>query len=62
MEFLGKLSFTNDEMNSLLAWMEDNQADGEIVSIYFLKNFEDKWSKWVSDDMAAKIKAAVADM
>ena len=62
MEFLSKLSFTNDEMNSLLAWMEDNQADGEIVGIYFLKNFEDKWSKWVSDDMATKIKAAVADM
>ncbi|WP_319532970.1 ABC transporter substrate-binding protein [uncultured Cohaesibacter sp.] len=61
-EFLGKLSFTNDEMNTLLAWMEDNQADGEIAGIYFLQNNEEKWSKWVSDDMAAKIKEAVAAM
>ncbi|SNY90146.1 glycine betaine/proline transport system substrate-binding protein [Cohaesibacter sp. ES.047] len=62
MDFLGKLSFTNKEMNALLAWMEDNQADGEIAGIYFLKNHEDKWTEWLSDDMAAKVKAAVAEM
>ena len=62
MEFLGKLSFKNSEMNELLAWMEDNQADGEFAAIYFLQNFEDMWTPWLPEDVAAKVKEAVAGM
>ena len=62
MDFLGKLSFKNSEMNELLAWMEDNQADGEFAAIYFLQNYEDMWSQWLPDDVAAKVKDAVAGM
>lgn len=62
MEFLGKLAFTNDEMNSLLAWMEDNQADGEIAGIYFLQNHEDKWTQWLNDEQVAKVKEALEGM
>ncbi|WP_025897779.1 ABC transporter substrate-binding protein [Sneathiella glossodoripedis] len=61
-EYLSKRSFTNAKMNELLAWMEDNQADGDIAMEHFMKNNEDIWSKWVSADAAAKIKKALANL
>lgn len=53
-------SFTNEQMNVLLAWMEDQQADGEYAVEHFLLNYEDTWSKWVDSDTAQKIKKALA--
>ncbi|OED42684.1 ABC transporter substrate-binding protein [Endozoicomonas sp. (ex Bugula neritina AB1)] len=61
-EYLQKRSFTNAHMSSLLAWMEDNQADGEIVMEYFLKNNKDKWQAWMSKDAAAKVSQALAEL
>ena len=49
-------------LNKVLAWKADEQADGETAAIYFLQNFEDRWSSWLDPDQAAKVKAAVADM
>lgn len=61
-EFLGKRAFTNKFMNGFLAWMDDNQADGEIAMEHFLKTEESVWSAWVSGEAAQKIKAALAQM
>ena len=61
-DYLSRRSFTNAKMNSLLAWMEDNQADGEIAGEHFLMNNEKIWSAWVSAPVAKKIKAALADL
>ncbi|MEH6474612.1 MAG: ABC transporter substrate-binding protein [Sneathiella sp.] len=58
--YLTKRSFKNSEMNELLAWMEDNQADGDIAMEQYMKNNEATWSTWVSADVAAKIKKALA--
>ncbi len=58
--YLGKRSFTNAEMNKLLAWMENNQADGDVAMEHFLKENEKTWRAWVSADVAAKIKSALA--
>ena len=60
--YLQTRSFTNDFMNTLLAWMDENQADGEIGSVHFLTEFEDVWTEWVSDDVAANIKGALASL
>ena len=46
-------------MNELLAWMEDNQADGEYGAYYFLENYENIWLDWVSKDVANKVKASL---
>ena len=46
-------------MNVLLAWMDDNQADGEYAMEYFLANYENIWTPWVSADVVAKVKAAL---
>ena len=61
-EYLTKRSFTNAEMNKLLAWMSDNQADGDVAMEYFLKNYESKWSAWVPNDVKQKVKSALASL
>jgi len=58
-DYIANRSFKNADMNELLAWMEDNQADGEYAAEYFLNNYENIWTKWVSSSVAAKIKAAL---
>lgn len=60
--YIGKRSFKNAQMNELLAWMEDNQADGDYAAEYFLKTYEDIWTPWVSSSVAKKIKSALASM
>jgi glycine betaine/proline transport system substrate-binding protein len=58
--YIAARSFTNAQMNTLLAWMEDQQADGEYTAEYFLTNYEDTWSKWVDTATAAKVKKALS--
>ncbi|MRI31421.1 ABC transporter substrate-binding protein [Endozoicomonas sp. OPT23] len=60
-EYLQKRSFTNAELNRLLAWMEENQADGEITMEYFLKN-SNEWKGWVSDKTAERVSKALAKL
>lgn len=58
-EYLTRRAFTNEQMNGLLAWMEENQADGEVAAEHFLTEHEDIWTGWVSAETAAKIKQAL---
>jgi glycine betaine/proline transport system substrate-binding protein len=60
--YLGKRSFTNDEMNQQLAWIDEEQADGDYAAEHFLLNNKDKWSHWVPKDVAIKVAAALADL
>lgn len=59
-DYFTKRSFTNAQMNELLAWMEDNQADGKVGAEYFLKSQRNVWSAWVTDDVAANIDKVIA--
>jgi glycine betaine/proline transport system substrate-binding protein len=56
-DYFTKRGFTNDKMNALLAWMEDNQADGEEAMLHFLSEYPDIWHPWVSQDVAKKVEA-----
>lgn len=58
-EYLSKRSFKNDKMNELLAWMEDNQADGDVAMEYYLTNNKDNWMTWVPADVAEKVQKAL---
>ena len=60
--YLSKRAFKNAQMNELLAWMEDNQADGNIVMEHFLKNYQSTWVPWVSAEVADKVKQALAEL
>lgn len=61
-EYLSTRSFTNDFLNGLLAWMEENQADGEIAMVHFLTENEDIWRPWVTAEGAERIKSALASL
>ena len=61
-EYLTRRAFTNADMNSLLAWMEDNQADGDLAMEYFLKNHENIWTAWVPKPVEASIKNALNEL
>ncbi|PKG38132.1 ABC transporter substrate-binding protein [Psychromonas sp. Urea-02u-13] len=62
MLYLQARSFGNAQMNDLLAWMEDQQADGEYAVEHFLVNYETTWSKWVDATTAQKIKKALSEL
>ena len=47
--------------NEVLAYMTDNQYTGEDGATYFLRKYENLWSRWVSPAAAAKIKAALTN-
>lgn len=58
-EYLGKRSFTNPQLNSLLAWMDDNQADGEYAAENFMVEHADIWKSWLTAEQAAKVESAL---
>jgi len=58
-EFLTKYATTTAQVNKALAYMEEKEASTEETAIYYLKEFEDTWTKWVPADIAAKVKAAL---
>ena len=60
-EYIGNRSFSNEEMNRLLAWMEENQADGLMAAEYFLSNYPDKWKKWIPASVAMRLNKAISN-
>jgi glycine betaine/proline transport system substrate-binding protein len=60
--YLSKRSFKNNDMNALLAWMEDNQADGQYAAENFMFNNEETWSKWVDAPTKAKLIKALDEL
>ena len=57
--YLAKRSWSNEVVNSLLAWMLDNQATGEDGANYFLKNYPQVWSEWVSPEVFEKVQQSL---
>ena len=57
MAYLQKRAWDNQTVGKVLAWMDENQATGEDGAAYFLKNYEDMWTKWVTPEVAEKVKA-----
>ena len=56
-KYLRKRSFGNKQMNQILAWILDNQADGLTASIYFFKNYKNIWKTWLPIEITNKIQA-----
>ncbi len=61
-EYLSKRAVTNEKMNSLLAWMEDNQADGQIAAEHFLITYPEIWQSWLPKPVASKVADAVNEL
>ena len=58
-DYLKSRIFPGPIMNGMLVWMGEEQAGGADAAIEFLIQHEDLWTKWVSADAAAKIKASL---
>lgn len=59
LDYFGKRSWTQAEVSKVMAWMTDNQANGEDGAKWFLENMQDVWTKWVPADVAEKVKASL---
>ncbi len=61
-EYISKRAVSNADMNRLLAWMEDNQADGMMSAEYFLTNYQPLWITWVPATVADKVNKALEEL
>lgn len=59
MDYFKTRKWDNQTVGKVLAWMDTNQGTNEDAAKYFLKTYGDMWTKWVSPEVAAKIKAAL---
>ena len=58
-DYIRKRQWDNDTVAKVLAWMDENQGTNEDGAEYFLENHEELWTKWVSPEVAEKIKASM---
>lgn len=58
-DYLAKRVFPGDVMGSMLVYMADNQAAGPDAALEFLSKHQDIWTKWVSPEVAAKVKGSL---
>jgi glycine betaine/proline transport system substrate-binding protein len=49
-------------LDEVLAYMNETGGEPADAAVWFLKNRESIWTQWVPDDIAEKVKDAVADM
>jgi glycine betaine/proline transport system substrate-binding protein len=57
--YFANVAMSSDQISALLAWADANKADAEATAINFLKTEEDVWTKWVSPDVADKVRASL---
>ena len=60
---LEKMNIGVDAMNKTAAWASDNDIQGnwEKAAIYFLETYEDRWTSWMPQENADKVKEALAE-
>jgi len=60
-EFLGKYETSNKLVSDALAFMQDQEgATAQDAALNFLRTRDDVWSAWVPDEVADRVKAALA--
>ncbi|WP_234185751.1 ABC transporter substrate-binding protein [Shinella sp. NM-101] len=59
MDYMKTRQWDNHTVGKVLAWMGENRGTNEDAAKYFLENYEDMWTKWVSPEVAGKVKAAL---
>lgn len=57
--YLKARSWSNDTLNSVMAWTTDNQGTGKDGALHFLQTRSDLWKAWVGPEVAARIEAAL---
>ncbi|WP_112831445.1 ABC transporter substrate-binding protein [Rhizobium cremeum] len=58
-DYLKTRKWDNQTVGKVLAWMDENQGTNEDAAKYFLENYGDMWTTWVSPEVAEKVKASL---
>ena len=58
--FLEQFNTNETHISEALAYMADNDVDADVAAIWFLEEYDDLWSTWVPDDVADRVRDAVA--
>jgi glycine betaine/proline transport system substrate-binding protein len=58
-EFLSHYKTSSAITSEALAYMMDNEADHDATAQWFLKEYKDLWTVWVTADAAEKVNAAL---
>lgn len=63
-EMLSKMNVGLQPINVTAAWAveADIQGDWEQAAIYYLQNYEDRWTTWMPSDSVEKVKEALANI
>ena len=48
-----------DDVSEVLAFMLEDDADVDEGALWFLREREDLWTNWVSDEVAERVREAV---
>ena len=56
-DLMRNLSFTNEMMISLLAWLDAEGASGDETAVYFLSTQQELWGSWINDAARGKLAA-----
>ncbi|WP_349362499.1 MAG: ABC transporter substrate-binding protein [Roseitalea porphyridii] len=56
-ELMSNVAFTNDQMNALLAWQDENNASPEEAAVHFLQSSPDIWSGWLNEEARERLGA-----
>jgi glycine betaine/proline transport system substrate-binding protein len=54
---LQNMTFRTDDMSGVLAWKEENNASAAEAAVYYLTNFQDQWTDWLSDEARENLAA-----
>jgi len=60
--YLQARNYKNADMSRLLAWMEDEQADGEIAMAHFLTEYAGVWQAWLTETQVEKVASALESL
>ena len=56
-ELLQNMTFKTSDMSSVLAWKDENNASADEAAVYYLTNFQDEWTGWLSDEARSNLTA-----
>ena len=54
-ELMQNMTFQTSNMSAVLAWKDENNASADEAAVYYLNNFKDQWSTWLSDEARANL-------
>ncbi len=58
-DFLSNYETSSELTGEALVYMDENSAEPDEAAIWWMKQHEDIWTSWVSEDVAEKVKEAL---